>query len=317
MGCGDGSSARIPEEPAAGAASRVGADRANPERLRTAATESDVALLGDLGLTGAAAAVPDPDTLFPIEGPRKGALFSLGAGRGFYEYAHNEHWGTASLYLYDAAMVARDFDVPPVLNVLDEEASTALAPTRESFDEVVDGGWHFEDDLLLGYPAAARFRLHVDDRTYTPLFEHVHVGHGGGPAHANEHATGAHAHGPGPQGGVVLTLGTHRAHVEVVHKAHWGILGLYVYDAAMTPRGIDEAPVLNVVCDDQPLQLTAGTENWDGEEDGGWHFEDDALLGETQPGRFRLEIDGKTYTPPFVYHAHGEEPGHSHDAGGS
>ena len=156
-------------------------------------------------------------------------------------------------------MRRRDFDVPPVLNVLDEEASIALEPTRESFDEVVDGGWHFEDDLLLGYPAAARFRLHVDGRTYTPVFEHVHVGHGGGPAHANEHATGAHAHGPGPRGGVVLTLGAHRAHVEVVHKAHWGILGLYVYDAAMTPRGIDEAPVLNVVCDDEPLQLTAGT----------------------------------------------------------
>ena len=72
-------------------------------------------LVAELG--GSAASVPDPDTHFPIEGPRKGALFSLGAGRGFYEYSHNEHWGTSSLFLYDASMKRREWDVPPVLSV--------------------------------------------------------------------------------------------------------------------------------------------------------------------------------------------------------
>ena len=292
--------------------------------LRTTVSEDKVELLGDLalssvglddvGLEGAAAEVPDPDTNFPIEGPRKGALFSLGTGRGFYEFSHNEHWGISALYLYDAQMRPRQFDAAPALNVHCDEESFTLEPSRKSFDEVEDGGWHFEDDALLGYPDSGRFRFTVDGRTYTPIFAHIHVGHGH--THPSEHATGPHIHGLGPHKGYVLTLGAHLAHVEVVHKPHWGILAIYVYDAAMEPRALDEAPILNIVADGESHQLTAGLANWDGEEDGGWHFEDDVLLGETGPARFRLVVDEKTWTPRFTYYTHGEEPGHAHAADG-
>ena len=286
--------------------------------LRTTISEDELDLLTGGGLLeGAAGPVPEADTHFPVEGPRGGALFSLGVDRGFYEYSHNEHWGTSALYLYDAAMKRREWDVPPVLSVWVEEASLALTPQRENFDEVEDGGWHFEDDHLLGYPEAGRFRLIVDGRVYSPAFEHIHVGHGQGHAHAAEHATGPHLHGLGPHRGHVLTLGAHLAHLEVAHKPHWGILGVYLYDAAMEPRELDAPPILNIVSDGEPLQLTAGRENWDGEDDGGWHFEDDALLGATGSARFRVVVDGKTYVPPFTYYTHGEEPGHSHDSGGA
>ena len=284
--------------------------------LETMVSEDEIDLLAPLQTSeGAAGPVPDPDTHFPIEGPQGGALFPLGEGHGFYEFSHNEHWGISALYVYDARMRLRSFDVPPVLNVHVDGESFALAPGRERFeDEAQDGGWHFEDDALLGYPDSGRFRLVVDGRTYTPVFAHIHVGHGH--THEGEHATGPHLHGLGPHKGYIVTLGAHQAHLEIVHKPHWGILGIYLYDAALKPRELDAAPILNIVCEGVPYQLTAGTANWDGEEDGGWHFEDDALLGETGPARFRLLMDGKTYTPRFTYYEHGQEPGHAHAADG-
>ena len=115
----------------------------------------------------------------------------------------------------------------------------------------------------------------------------------------------------------MVTLGAHAAHLEIVHKANWGVLAAYLYDPAMQPREHDEVPLLNIVCDEEPLQLIPDREGWEGGEDGGWHFEDDALLGETGPARFRVTVDGKTYTPPFTFHAHGEEAGHTHDQDGS
>lgn len=313
--CGDRAEIELATEPAAAAAAvpvESATDADDWGLLRTVVSEDDVAILAELSVDGPAGPVPDPDTHFPIEGPRGFALFPVGEGRGFYEYTHNEHWGIAALYLYDAQMRLRQFEVPPVLNVWCEEESLALEPSRESFEEVEDGGWHFEDDALLGYPESGRFRFVVDGRTYLPSFAHVHVGHDSVNEHAGEHATGPHVHPLGPNRGYILTLGAHLAHVEVVHKPHWGILGIFVYDAAMEPRELDEAPVLNIIDDEVPLQLTARLEDWHGNEDGGWHFEEDALLGETGPARFRLTLDGKTYTPRFTYYKHGEEPGHSH-----
>lgn len=125
----------------------------------------------------------------------------------------------------------------------------------------------------------------------------------------NGETASSHTHAAGPHGGYLLALGDHAVHLEIVHNEHWGLVALYVFDADMEPREFDAAPVLCVMLDGDPVRLTGSHEDWDGNEDGGWHFEDDALLGEPEGGRFRLLLDGETYTPEFrhIHVGHIEE----------
>ena len=122
--------------------------------------------------------------------------------------------------------------------------------------------------------------------------------------------------GRGPHEGYVLALDSARLRLEVVHNEHWGIVGIYLFDADMKPRDPESAPVLNILFDDESIVLEPSRENWDGDEDGGWHYEHDALLGLPETARFRIKVDGRIYGPIFRHvHLNDEhEGGHGHAA---
>jgi len=274
-----------------------------------------------LTLLAAACGGPEPTTVpcpAPVEAltipePRhEGLVTELPVRRGFLEVTLDAEFGAVGLYLTGPEGDALEPDEPPVLNVrTDADHSLRLVASRESWLGETDGGWHFADDVLLDTPEGTRFRLVLDGRVHTPALPkpHVHGASCDAPPHLTlEAEAGAH-------GGYVLTLGDKGTRLEVLHNEHWGLVSIYLTNASKEPMTFGEVPVLNAMIDDlEPEEIEAGREDWEGNEDGGWHFESDALLGQPERGRFRLVVDGKTYVPPCEHvHLDGAEgPGHTH-----
>jgi hypothetical protein len=206
-------------------------------------------------------------------------------------------------------------DEPPVINlVLDEETVKAIGERKM---DLADGApsWHFEHDALLGEPERARFRLRVGGRTFVPDFHHTHAaaGHGGGEETPEPHSA-SQVHAEGPNGGRVIHLGSHLAHLEYTLDENWGVVRLWLHDDRLRPMRFDRRPVINALLDDESVVILGAKEDDEGNAVDGWYFEDTALLGLPERTRFRLEVGGRTFTPDLLLTnlGHHEEPGHSH-----
>jgi hypothetical protein len=105
----------------------------------------------------------------------------------------------------------------------------------------------------------------------------------------NEQA--GHDHTRGPWGGMIVVLGNHEGHIELLPNHEGGAVTIYVYDKDMNEVSLDEPPVLNFVSVDGPVQLEG-----EGEESE-WCFFDDTLKKDFKQLRFRLVMGGKTFTP--------------------
>lgn len=132
--------------------------------------------------------------------------------------------------------------------------------------------------------------------------EAKHVDHG---QETEEH----HAH-EAKHGGDLIALGDHEGFLEVKLDHDAGTLSAWVFmGEGMSPASLDSAPILNLMTDAGPKQLTAEMS------DGAWVFADEVLKGEPQSPRFRLVVAGKTYSPEWDHHAEaeGDHEGHDHD----
>jgi len=109
-------------------------------------------------------------------------------------------------------------------------------------------------------------------------------------------AAGAHN---GPNGGHVLALGD-QAFLEVKTNHMAGTVTMWVYKDKKFEETIplDEEPIFNFVSKTGPMQIV-------GEEyDDSWMFWDDEVLkDEFKNARFRVKLNGKNFSPPFV-HSH-------------
>ena len=124
--------------------------------------------------------------------------------------------------------------------------------------------------------------------------------------------------GRGPHDGYVLVLEPGHLHLEILHNEHWGVVGAYPLSPDGEPVELARAPVLNVFMDEESYVVEATREDFDGNVDGGWHYEHDGLLGLPESARFNIRWNGRTYTPP-CRHIHlndgeGHGPGHAHAA---
>jgi hypothetical protein len=123
--------------------------------------------------------------------------------------------------------------------------------------------------------------------------------------------------GRGPHDGYVLVLDPGHLHLEIVHNEHWGIVAAYALDGEGEPVELAPPPVLCVLMDEESFLVEAMRENWDGAEDGGFHFEHDGLLGIPEVARFQVHWNDRVYTPP-CRHVHLDDaehgPGHAHAA---
>ncbi|MFT5122869.1 MAG: hypothetical protein ACI9TH_003540 [Kiritimatiellia bacterium] len=108
----------------------------------------------------------------------------------------------------------------------------------------------------------------------------------------------------GPNGGELLEVGDHLAHIELIHDAAAKSITLHILGPdAKTALTLDEAPVLNVTVDGSaiqvPLEGTAAT----------FKAEHEAFAGEPE-GRISLKMAGKTWQVALA-HNH-DHAGHDH-----
>ncbi len=155
-----------------------------------------------------------------------------------------------------------------------------------------------------------------------------HDGHDHGDG-GHDHA--AHAH-EATHGGDLLELGDHVAHMEVKYFESQGKVVVYLSDPEQEPLSIKDAPVLNL--EEEAIQVTSKTGGVVGEACDKWVFEHEKLKGHSHGGRFRVQLNGKTYNPEWhPEHDHGDHDaddahdhsseeadghdhdGHDHDAG--
>jgi hypothetical protein len=100
-----------------------------------------------------------------------------------------------------------------------------------------------------------------------------------------------HSHDP-RYGGVMLELGDHEGHLEVVHDEKTGTLTAYVYDGNMKPVA-SEAPVVNLT--KGGVQVTMTLASGTGTTGDVWKATHDALKVKPLDGRIRLKIGERTY----------------------
>lgn len=239
-----------------------------------------------------------------------GEVLPLRVGRGYAEVAYDAEFGAVGVYLMSDDGSRLQPDEPPVVNLRVEGSSLALPTSEEDWLGETDGGWHVADDALLDAPAGARVRVRLAGRTHSVAISgpHVHGAACDAPPHGTLEAEA------GPHGGYVLVLGAHGARLEVLHNEHWGMVSIYLTDADGAAQSFDVPPVLNAMIDDEPQEIAARREDFDDVRDGGWHFENDALLGQPDRSRFRLEITGSIFTTRFehIHLADAHGAGHAH-----
>lgn len=110
-------------------------------------------------------------------------------------------------------------------------------------------------------------------------------------AHDHDHAHPEH----GPNGGELVELGDHVAHLEVLHDANAQKVTIYVLDQDLKPSMAENIPALMLQSPDGPKKLTANPTD----EKHHWTFEDPLLGKEPESGRFRLKVGGVEYSPDF------------------
>lgn len=140
------------------------------------------------------------------------------------------------------------------------------------------------------------------------------VGCGGKGGNSDDHDDHADHHGhddhEGTHGGAIVVSSDHKAHFEIVHHEDEKMVTLYVLDGNMAPRGIGDAPILNLVGEDGSVRITGVMTATTGEAAASeWNFSHDLLAGHPE-GRFRVKIGSNTYTPKCSYE------GHDHDGHG-
>jgi hypothetical protein len=100
-----------------------------------------------------------------------------------------------------------------------------------------------------------------------------------------------HSHDP-KHGGVVLELGEHEGHLEIVHDETTGTLTAYVYDGNMKSVA-SEAPVVNLT--KGGVQVAMALASGSGTTGDAWRATHDALKAKPLAGRIRLKVGGKTF----------------------
>ncbi|MDH3592602.1 MAG: hypothetical protein OER88_12025 [Planctomycetota bacterium] len=99
-----------------------------------------------------------------------GELAELGDHEGFLESKLNHDAGTLHIWIYKGeAMTAAKPDSAPVLNLKGKDGPVKLTAT-----DAGDGSWLFTSEILKGEPEAARFRIAMGGKTYTPGLAHKH-----------------------------------------------------------------------------------------------------------------------------------------------
>jgi hypothetical protein len=93
-------------------------------------------------------------------------------------------------------------------------------------------------------------------------------------------------------GGLVVELGAHEGHLEIVHDEATGTVTAYVYDADMNPVDA-EAPVVNLTRGAVQVAMTPVTGA--GPRASAWKAVHESLKAEPLEGRVRLKIGDKTY----------------------
>jgi hypothetical protein len=128
------------------------------------------------------------------------------------------------------------------------------------------------------------------------------------PKGKTEAASAVHAHPPAPHGGEILSLRGDEYHLEMIHDHSGGNVTVYVLASdAKTPVAV-EAPVVNLVTKDGPVQITLTpiAPRADGKADG-WRGSHEGLKADPWDGRIRVRIGDKMFQSPL------EGPAHTHD----
>jgi len=116
-------------------------------------------------------------------------------------------------------------------------------------------------------------------------------------------ATGAHGH-EGPHGGHVLEVGSHVAHLEVIHDDDSGKMTIYVLGEDLkTPLALAAAPQIKLSTNDGPKVVTTRPQDANGGKSSVFSATDAALKGHLH-GRISVEIGGKTYNPELEHEDH-------------
>jgi hypothetical protein len=111
-------------------------------------------------------------------------------------------------------------------------------------------------------------------------------------------------HAQGPHGGHILEVGSHVAHLEVLHDEDAGTLTIYVLGGDLeTPLAIATAPQIKLATNDGPKVVkTEPQEATDGKSTV-FTATNAALKGHVH-GRVTVEIGGKTYNPELEHEDH-------------
>ncbi|MGE3424777.1 MAG: hypothetical protein AB7N24_22230 [Dehalococcoidia bacterium] len=128
------------------------------------------------------------------------------------------------------------------------------------------------------------------------------------PAEASGHAD------EGPNGGHLLEVGSHVAHLEVIHDEGTGTITLHVLGSdAKTPFPIAKPPQLKLITDAGPRSLAMKSKGRAGAESSTFSVTDPVLRNELE-GRVSIEIAGKIYNPDLEHdHDEDDHEGHDHD----
>ena len=113
----------------------------------------------------------------------------------------------------------------------------------------------------------------------------------------HDHGKNGHGHGhdhSAKHGGDMVELGAHEGFMEVKLSHEEKILTIWLTGES-GPIKPEKPPVANIVVDKNPVQLTAKS---DGDK---WVFAHESFSGEPEKIRFRIAMNGKTYTPTWTH----------------
>ncbi len=122
----------------------------------------------------------------------------------------------------------------------------------------------------------------------------------GGDEHNESAETNGHAE-EGPNGGHLLEVGSHVAHLEILHDEDAGTLTLHVLGPdGKTPLPISKPPQLKLSTDSGPRVIATKPQGRTGSKASVFAVTDAALKSEPE-GRITLEIGGKVYNPELEH----------------
>jgi len=110
---------------------------------------------------------------------------------------------------------------------------------------------------------------------------------------------GAHATAPGPNGGKVVEVGAHLAHLEILHDEKAGTITIYVFDKDIkTPMALAKAPEIKLSTMEGPVVLPTKAVD---DKNLSFTVTHDALKAHGPEGRISLELGGKPYNPALPH----------------